>query len=246
MTIAIPLKAAERRTALWHRRDLFATTLVVLFIDEFAEHQREVEDDEHNPLYWNPATIEMEIRDEHGVELPGRVLDRLLTGISLITSNNFQTSEDDFLKDCLALSGRFVTRTAFALPSAADVCWGVVEAQLLCQSKFEPSPAIVELIAQILHREGILTPPANLKHILRMTDLQSQVNADWADDPSMYESIWTRENERTSAIDQLMTSRLHGLFAQLESLPLQNGSASMLKALLARIPAASAAALDDE
>src|SRR5580692_3686067 len=85
----------------WARPDLFGFTLLLMYIDSFANE----EDDLNTVLNWDPATVEMEIRQEFGAELSANAFDRLMTARSILTSNSFFVSVTDFVRGCVVLSG---------------------------------------------------------------------------------------------------------------------------------------------
>ena len=87
----------------------------------------------------------------------------------------------------------------------------------------EFSPEIREYIRQVLKDEGILKPFDVLK--LAFEDSREvAVNADFADDPEMFQAIYEMQQEKQGELRNMLLQNMDGLTKQLQLLPLSSGS----------------------
>lgn len=210
---------------------MFATSLIILFIDSYGTEA----------LTWDPATIEMEIKQDSGVDLSLDNFDRLLTAISLLNSNRFYQSPVDFSRACVVLSGHHVPTDQMILPDAGDLAWGLTEGMLICPPEDDDSKPftaeILGLVGEVLKDEGILNPPDILRIGLRDKNLMANVSYDFSDDPEMFSAINKEEQSKTDDINKLVRGRLRSLILQMQKLPLRNGNVeAVAKKLLAGLP----------
>lgn len=215
----------------WADPQMFGATLLTLFIDCYGT----------DGMGWHPATIQMEIEEDFGVDIPAVNLDRLLTAINLHITNTFFTSVPDFLRTCVVLSGHQVTPHTMILPDAADVAWGVTEALFISPPEEDDEspfvPEITAYIGQVLDSEGILNPPDILRIATRDRELLDRVNYDYSDDPEMFSAINQMESSKTEDINRVIKGRMQALIIQLQSLPLRNGKLEeVVKRMMASLP----------
>jgi hypothetical protein len=224
----------------WRDRRLFATSLLALYLHQYGP--KEGKGSEIECLYWGPETIEMEVHDDFGVDLPQGNFERLLTAITLLTTNTFFTSPPDFTRACVVLSGHVPNPNTMLLPDCADLAWGITEALLISppddddQAPF--SPEILGYVGTCLDDEGILNPPDVLKIGTRSADSLNRQNYAFSDDPDMFAAVVGFERDKTQSINDLVRGRLRALLTQLSTLPVAHGKAAALAAnLLAKLPA---------
>lgn len=213
----------------WLSPDSFATTLIVVFLDHFGTEG----------LSWDPNTVQMEVEQEFGVELPAWSFDRLMTAISLVTTDAFYTSCPDFVRACVVFSGHTPAPGQLILPDCGDLAWGMTEGMLVDPPEGDSPfhPEIVGYIGHALDEEGIITPPDVLRIGTRSRDLAEHVRYNFADDPGMFAAIQGEEASKTKAVNDLVRARLRELLGQLRALPLNTGSTQKLAdKLLAALP----------
>jgi hypothetical protein len=214
----LELKEESRRNACretWIDPESFATTLVHLFHDQYYNPEASPAE---NCYTWHPGTILLEIRDDFRVELPRPNFDRLMTGIWLVTSDEFYQNVPSFIEACNVLSGSITEALLLAPPEEED------------ESPF--SEEILAYIGQALDQEGIVHAPDILRLGTRSGDLAAKVNATFSDDPEMFSAIYKAEGEKTDEINQLVRENLTRLIQQLGRLRLNNGNAAGLAARL--------------
>lgn len=196
----------------------FATTLLTLFIELYGTEG----------FQWDPETIRMELSDDLRVKIPQPNFDRLMTGINLITSDDFFRSLPDFITYCNILSGDTYDPRTWDPADAAEIAWGLTEALLIQPPEDDDenpfSEEIVAYIGQALDQEGIINPPDILKIAVRANDPARMVAGEYSDDPEMFNSIYDFEHGKTEDINNIVRDMLRRLTRQLESLPLRSGN----------------------
>lgn len=216
----------------WGNPQMFATSLITLFVDSYGTEG----------FRWDPATIQMDIEQDSGVDIPAVNFDRLLTAINLHNTNTFFTSIPDFLRACVVLSGHQLSPQAMILPDAVELAWGITEALLIAppddgdENPFVPE--ITAYIGQVLDSEGILNPPDVLRLATRDRELLDRVNYGYSEDPEMFSAITKMESSKTEDINTVIKGRMQALIMQLQILPIRNGKLEeVLKRMMAAMPA---------
>lgn len=215
-----PAPAANRATyqKVWAGEDTYATTLLTLFVDTYGT----------DGISWDPETIILEIYDDFGVQISQGNLDKLMTAITLISSDAFYKSLPDFVAFCNVLNDDLYDPETWDPADAADVAWGITEAALLAPpDEDEPfTDEIRSYIAAVLDAEGIMQPPDILRLAIRDADQLVAVQNDFSDDVQMFEAIYKFEQDKTDAINRYVQDSLKSLSGQLTALPLRSGNAS--------------------
>ncbi len=199
------------------------------------------QDEDDDPFEWHPATVQMEIEHTFGIDLPAASYDRLMTAISLLTTNSFFNSPVDYTRACVVLSGHEVTPQTLMLPDAADLAWGTTEALLISPPDDKDEnpfvPEITAYIGMVLDSEGILNPPDILRIATRDNELVNRVNYEYSDDPEMFGAIHQMEGSKTDDINRVIRGRMIALAQQLQALPLRHGKLEELaQRMLANLP----------
>lgn len=217
----------------WRDPDAFATTLVHMFHDRYFDPGVPASE---NCYTWHPGTILMEIRDDFRVELPRPNFDRLMAGISLVTSDEFYRNVPTFIDLCNVLSGEAFDPSTFDVADAGECAWGITEALLLSPpDDDDESPFSGEVrayIGKVLDREGIIDPPDVLRLGERDGDYASRARDKQAEDRELSEAIREAEAEKTGSIIALVRGNLSLLVRQLGRLQLAGGDAGNLAARL--------------
>lgn len=216
-----PATVSQRVRAAWLSPQAFATSLVSLFVDAYGTEG----------LNWAEETIRQEINDDFSIELPRANFDRLMAAIAIITTDDFYNSLPDFIQLCNILSGDTYDPRVWDPADSEEVAWGITEAIMIYPpDSQEPfSDEIRAYIGKVLDAEGIMQPPDILKLALRdeaVEQLTSRVQADFTDDPVMFEAIYAAEQSKSDDIDQIIKGNLVKLVKQLRDLPLRHGDPS--------------------
>jgi hypothetical protein len=214
----------------WLQDGLHGLSLLILLRDRFGP---EADD-------WLPATVQMEVRDEAGAEVPDANLYRLLTARTIFTTDLFFTAAPEFAYYCTILAREHFSPAHLEPPSCEEIAWGITEALLISPPDDEQkqvfSPDIVGFIGAMLDAEGILNPP----DVLRLgqqdrTSVASSLDTHFGDDPELLAAATKVEYDRTADIKKSVRLRMHELMHELAFLPLQRGSNHMPRQILARL-----------
>lgn len=224
---------AAARQRVWRDDNSFATTLLILFIDKYGTEA----------MTWDPMTIQSEVEQDFAVKLSRPIFDRLMAGISVLSTDVFFKSLPDFINLSNVLCGDTFDPTVFDPADAGECAWAMTEALMLSppdDDDEEPfAPEIVDYLAEVIKSEGILTPPDILRLGLKddAAKLMESVRYDYSDDPEMFNAIFDMEKSKTDDINLMVKERLSALVKQIESLPLDNGDSSeAVRKLLASLP----------
>jgi len=191
-------------------------------------------------LEWDPETIGMEIIENLQTEIEPHNFNKLMAAATVINSDEFYSDLPTFIDICNALYNGTFNPGRFDPADAIEIACGITDAMLLWppddlrENPF--SDAIVQYSAAAIRDEGIMTPPDILQQFMADDEAWNQIQADFSDDPSMFESIYKMEKDRTDEINMLVKARLGQLLKQLNALDLENGDAQgavvkMLKSL---------------
>jgi len=197
-----------------------AAVLLVLIADQLGADM----------LVWDPETIKMEVEELLGAPVPPGVFNKLMAAIELVTTDGFYKDLPTFIRLCNTLYNGTLNLEEFDPADAAEIAWGITEALLIwppeTQEEEPFAPKIIGYIAHALEQEGIMTPPDVLRLGAPDTALWDRVNAEFSDDPAMFNAVRDIERAKGEEIDALVKERLRYVLELLEALPLQNGTAT--------------------
>lgn len=204
--------------------DAYATSLVTVFIDTYTSEA----------LAWHPSAIKQQIEEDFPGTVSRLCFDRLMAGITLLTTNYFYRRVSVFIEVCNVLSGDTFDPTEFDPADSAECAWGITEAMLI-HPPDEPEPFSSEIrayIGAVLNSEGFVSAPDVLR-IGTHANLRENVGEVFTDDPSMFAAIYQTQNGKKAEIESLLRSNLNDLMDQLRNLRLENGN---VENVLRRIP----------
>lgn len=208
--------ARHIRQLLWAGKDTEAITLLISFIDEFGAEA----------LTWAPETMLLELQETVIPEVPALAFDNLQAAITVLTTDKFVRDLPTFISVCNIFSGNTFDPEVFDPADVGEVAWGLTEAMMI-----EPtapgdfSEEIQAYVAAIAADEGFTSLP-DLLAIGRPYFTANIV--DFSEDPDMQASVYTLSEARLQAITDFVAQRGSRVIAQLQALPLQNGSAQGL------------------
>lgn len=212
------LSPVDQRRNLWLNEDVYAATLLVLFIDTYGTEG----------LEWHPSTIKMQVEADFNVQLSKQTFDRLMAGITLVTTNYFYRNLPKFIDLCNILSGDDFDPGVFDPADSAECAWGITEALIINPDPDEEfADDIRHYITQVLLSEGYVTPPDVLR-IAIDADFTNRVKYNFSDDPEMFQGIYAVQQQKTGEITDMIRRQLGELLAQIQSLPLNNGQTDEL------------------
>lgn len=207
--------------------DAFGTSLLTLAVDHYGTEA----------LSWHPDALRQQLRADFGVDVPQQNLDKLLAAASLLTADDFYADEQRFVAVANALCGNGVDPNTFDPATVAECAWAVTEAALLDPDEVGSyGPGVRAYIGRALAEEGFLRPPSVLTGL---ADAPDTAPVDFTDDLELYNAIYDTQQARAAEVNRAVADGLGSLFAQLESLRLENGSAAGLSRRAGRLLAAA-------
>lgn len=164
---------------------------------------------------WDPVTIQLEIKDDFGVEMPRKVYDRMQALLTALTTDSVYKRVDVFDEIVSALSGHSIG-VEKDIPAVDDVAWAVVELRLNDPEPVSRDPKepfnrdIGKYVRVVLDNEGLDIAPRALSFAPGRT-----VKAEGMADNQYYAGAWGSAQASADEIDQLMDQRVMELIDQL-------------------------------
>jgi len=226
-------RAAQR--ALLLAEESYTTVLLLLVLDVYGPEL----------LTWAPETIRLQLEEDFSLSLPKATLDKVMAGVTLLTTNYFFKDVTRFIELCNILAGDDFQPDEFDPADAGEILWGVTEAALIWPPERDETddtefgPEVRGYIEEILHQEGLASPPDVLRLGLR-SNVADTIRADYADDPEMFEALWQAQESRSGDLKQMVLDNLQELAFQLKLLALQNGSTEALLEQIEKLTASQA------
>lgn len=161
-------------------------------------------------LNWQPETIQLEVKDDLGVEMPTKVYDKLMALISAMTTDAAYSDVMFFDEFVSAINGRGYGQDD-DMPSVLDVCKALVELQLN-----DPEPPstwsnnIKLYCGVILADEGMSIPPAVMSFAKGKF-----LRKEGTDDNSQYAAAWQGKQDKATEIDQLCEKHAISIIGEL-------------------------------
>lgn len=198
--------------------DAYVTSLLTLLIEMYGTEA----------FQWSPQTIREQLEEDFAIqELPKSTLDKIMAGISLLTTDHFYQTPSRFIQLANIIAGDDFDPTTFDPADAAECSWAIVEAYLLDPWDADEDRFNTEIkayIGKVLDDEGFVKTPKILMIALR-DNLEDFINLEYSDDPDMFQAIYDANDDKATEIDQMIGDNLRLMVSQIESLPLRDGNA---------------------
>lgn len=197
--------------------ETYTTPIMLMLVDRYGSEA----------LSWAPETIRRELEEDFQLKLPKYTLDKIMSGISLITTNYFYKDVTKFVEICNILAGDEFQPDEFEPADTGEILFGITEALLLWppnddKEDTEFSAEIQEYIRQVMQEEGIYKPFDVLRFAIQ-DDTASKIDADYADDPEMYQAIFEMQQSKENELKTMLYENIEALTKQVELLPLKSG-----------------------
>jgi len=210
------MKHAARK--LFTEDSSFATALVIATTHMYGTEA----------LEWDPATLQAELQDDLDIHILPVNMDKLMAGITIVTTDKFHSSLPDFIDLCNTLSGSPFNPEIFDPADSYEVAWGVVESAILWpNTETKMSPEIPAYIEATLENEGLIGSPKVLEGLVPTYKLNVEPEG-FADDPTMYSAVFQTQKDKTKDIDDAVIKNLQLLAEQIDSLKISNEPASAI------------------
>jgi hypothetical protein len=223
---------------IWLDPGTYTTTLLVLFLDNYGTEG----------LGWAPETIQIELEEYITDEIPEKNMAKLMTGISLLTTNKFYRSLPDFNIFCGIMSNKGFDKNILYLSNLEDISWGLFESFLIAPPenfvekndkkkniKDYFDPEIIAFIQETIKKDDYVILPKTIQVLFENSNfLINKIKEDFIDDPELFSLIYKMSIMKSIDIDNLVIKRLRGLLSQIKDLPLKSVSTSNLKNFITR------------
>lgn len=217
--------------------DTFATSLLVLAIDEFGT----------DFFDWEVETFLIEAQAAWGLEPPQFARDRIWALVTVLTTDLYRRSLETFIHVTNAINDVDIDMQSYDFPAPSECAWSVAETTLIDPPDEEEdgsfSHEIRRYLGVRLKQEGITTPPKLLNMAEYDRDPEEEVGIIHGDDPDFVNMQSDRQAGIRLEIEEYVMSRLKRLMAQLQALPLVNGRTEYVDAMRLRVQQAQAGQL---
>lgn len=204
----------DRRAAkVWADADSPAVCLLTLGVDRYGAAA----------INWTPQTWVQEIKDDTGVDLPPRNLDKLSAAcVLLVHPHEFYRSPATFTDIVVGLAAEWFDTHVWHPPTAHECAWGLIEAHLLSPpdggEKF--SPEIVRYVHMLTREDGFPRLPGVFRTFGIGDDPELPPPHDYSADPDMAAVVAGGIEDRERDLSEWVATKLHDLASRLLDLPL--------------------------
>jgi hypothetical protein len=172
-------------------------------------------------IEWDGITIELEIKDDLGVDIPRRVYDQMMGLINVYATEAVYTDVSVFHETVYALNRRGMGLRRGA-PSVDEVAWAVAEIRMN-----DPEPPsldrenpwsrnIAKYVRALLRDEGFTIAPKSLEFAQADKTLPTEGNeAQW------YGAAWGEKQAKADEVDQVVETTAVRMVRDLVSLGIQ-------------------------
>jgi hypothetical protein len=213
-------------------KEVFVTTLLVICFDLFAAKVDGPDSflgDAENPP-WTPDTVAHNLGVAYKVDIPEYNVHKIMAGVSVLTSDDFfrDTKKFNWLCNVYAGDESGLDPTVYDPATCGEMAWAITEVMLLRElpDDYGPMPFSDEIrkyIGFMLDFEGIVNPPTVLQIGVQRPATEDPLSV-WADDPEMFEAAYQQQQGMSQSIANIIIENMSQLLAQLEKVPLMNGS----------------------
>lgn len=189
-------------------------------------------------IQWDPATVQLQLKDDLGVDVPGYNLDKIHAACTLLGTNLFHVSLETFNNICLAFTRGVVSGQYMIPANAFDILWGVTEAKILEGADMEVEGFghnIALYAGLVLDQAGLYEPIKMLGWAEYGSGRKEAVYSAIADNPDDYELYQSRQQDMRDALNEDIQKKMVELFTQIRDLQIPGSNAKYLEAVLGKI-----------
>ena len=173
-------------------------------------------------LEWEAKTVQLELRDDFGIDVEPELFDRLMAARQVLTTDQAFTELPAFITLCHALLGDGVDTPVSEPMDPADLCWAVLEMCLIYPPSLNETfnDEIIGFMEETLRWQGVRGVPNALVSFLPEPTYDDAV----ASDPDITQLLF----ERLSDINSEVLAHLRAWKWQISQLKLVNGNTERL------------------
>jgi hypothetical protein len=201
--------------------EVFSTSALAILFDEFGTECTE----------WDPDSLGMEILDAFNVDASDELLDRLIAGMALLTSNSFFVDVNAFTAICNSLNRGVVMSDSWVPADLDDVLWGVTEALFLLGDDYnveDYSHNVKRYVGVLLQQKGIKKIPSVLS-FAEIDEDAVDVYDSYGGDEIMEQAFWDAQQEEKDNLESDNVALINQYMDQLRTLPIRSEWLDQLK-----------------
>lgn len=206
--------------------DAIGSVLLIGLLDEYGTEM----------LTWEPQTLDLEVKHDWKVAIPQVNKDKVWALVTELTTNLFYSSLDAFTHICNSLNGSGADFLNYDFADVQEMCWTLAEVQLLDPPDEGESfnEEIRSYMGERLKAEAFERVPKILKPYVEAPDRDEAIDGVLTEDAIDAKMFWDGQMRKVLEVDQFVRQRLHKLFVDLSTLPLENADSEAMKATLER------------
>jgi hypothetical protein len=215
VTVASP-QAKNKLQAALASEETFATSLMAIVLSNYGTEAFE----------WDAEALLLQLRDDFNARLPKLNVDKLMSLMVAMTTNQFQLSWEVFSQTCSALNGDEANFSDFYPIDAEDIAWGVTEVWLndppaVENGTSEFSHEVARYAGVIMANNAIWRLPDFLRWI-ELPEENPAVALDTAfdEDPAMFSAVYTMQQANADYLKDYVTEKTKALKQELKQLPI--------------------------
>jgi len=192
-------------------RETFASVLLAALIKAYGPEV----------LEWDGLTIQLQVKDDLGVEMPRRVYDQLMALLSALTTTAVYTDVAVFDETISGLNRKGIGTEQDA-PSVDDMAWAVAEIGIndpepVGRNAEQPwGPNIRKYARAVLDDEGMPIAPTVVGWAA-----DRPIAKEGMDDASYYAGAWGNQQERANEIDTWIEGQMGKLIADMQEIGIE-------------------------
>ncbi len=175
-------------------------------------------------LGWDPVTIEAEVKQQYGVDMPHTVYDQLMALINALTGDSVYRLVDVFDRTVNALT-RCGAENEADIPSAEEVAWTVFELMANDPDPYDQgekgdfpfSHDIRLYCGVVLEDEGIRHPPSTLS----FATMPQRKKSSLSDSPQEFQEAYQSQGKEGESVDEFVRKHFSEMLDHLKEVGIE-------------------------
>lgn len=181
-------------------------------------------------LSWVPDTWIHHVKDDFGVVIPQRNIDRLMGAVVVLTRpDEFYGAAAGFNDIAQAIASEWFDTHVWHPPTTEECLWAVVESYLLDPPDDRNAPRFAEevrgFVTSVARSEGFPTLPKSFAAFGLTEDSSVPPSHDYSGDPELLASVAEAVRTREADLGSFLVDRLSDLSARIRTLPIDRRKA---------------------
>lgn len=218
---------------IWSDPDTYAACLLALGLDRYG-HGAAAD----SPVHWDPDTWTAEIRDDTGVEIPVRNLDRLMGACAVLSKpDEYYSSVPTFCTLSAALAATWFEPGVWHPLSVDETLWALIESFLIHppEDEFAYSADVVRYVNMLVKRAGFRHLPRAFETFGIKSDPSvwgTGPALDYSSEPDLAQAVETAATQRESDLNLDIADRVIDLAQRIARLPVPGNAGGVAAELV--------------